>query len=155
MDGESRMPPRLKNSNNIPRGVTLIANVFLCLGGMLFAISALILLPGLVINPYENVSGTERLGLLWIASMVFSVPGIVLSVMTIVSSVGLRKMRKWGLWWSYCAMAVFASFYIPIQGNQFSITTPFDLFSHLIALSIVATEIYLTRIYWQYFMRQP
>jgi hypothetical protein len=97
MDGESRMPPRLKNSNNIPRGVTLIANVFLCLGGMLFAISALILLPGLVINPYENVSGTERLGLLWIASMVFGVPGIVLSVMTIVSSVGLRKMRKWVL----------------------------------------------------------
>jgi hypothetical protein len=147
------MQPRLKNPNHIPRGVTVIANLLLGVGVVLFAISALILLPGLFINPYENVPGTERLGLLWIASMVFGVPGIVLSVMTIVSSVGLRKMRKWGLWCSYCTMAVLATLYVVIRGNQFAINTSLDLCGHLMALTIVAIEIYLTRIYWQYFTR--
>jgi hypothetical protein len=98
---------------------------------------------------YTNTPDAERLPLLGIASIILGVPGIVLNVITIVSSFGFRKMRKWGLWWSYCTMAVLVSLYIWLQGNQFLIPPPFDSIIHGIALTIVATEVYLTRIDWQ------
>jgi magnesium-transporting ATPase (P-type) len=148
------MQPRLKSPNNTPRGITVIANLFLCVGCFVFAASILILLLGLLLFfNYANTPDAERLPLFGIASIMLGVPGILLSVMTMVSSVGLRKMRKWGLWCSYCTMAVLTTLYIVIRGNQFAINTPLDLCGHLMALTIVAIEIYLTRIYWQYFTR--
>jgi hypothetical protein len=122
---------------------------------MLFAISAVTLFVGLLFFfNYANTPDAERLPLLGIASIILGVPGIVLSVVTIVSSVGLRQMRKWGLWSSYLAMMMWVTLYIGIRGNQISINTPFDLFTHFITLTIVVTEVYLTRIYWQYFTRE-
>jgi hypothetical protein len=149
------MRPRLKNPSNIPRGATLIANLFLCVGGIIFAISILILLLGLFlyVNRHESVPGTERLGLLWIASIILGVPGIVLSALTILPSFGLRRMRKWGLWCSYLTVIAWVSGYIGIRGNQFPLTTPFGLFIYFIALTVITVESYLTRIYWQYFTR--
>jgi Sec-independent protein secretion pathway component TatC len=151
------MRPRLKNPNNTPLSVVLIANAFLFVGGVVLAISILILLLGwfLYMDRHANVPGTERIGFLWMLSIMLGVPGIVLSATTIVSSVGLRKMRKWGLWCSYCTMAVLAILYIEFQGNRFPVTSPFGLFIHSTALMSIATEIYLTRIYWQYFTRKP
>jgi hypothetical protein len=149
------MQPRLKSAHNTPRGVTVIANLFLCVGCLVFAVSILLLLLGwfLYMDRHANVPGTERIGFLWMLSIMLGVPGILLGVMTIVSSVGLRKMRKWGLWCNYCTMAVWATLYIVIRGNQFAINTPLDLCGHLMALTIVAIEIYLTRIYLRYFTR--
>jgi hypothetical protein len=143
-----------KCQNNTPRAVIFIANAFLWIGGGILSVSILILLLGLIIFLNEaDIRSMERPGLLWVLSIMLGVPGVILSATTIVSSVGLRKMRKWGLWCSYCTMAVLATLYVVIRGNQFAINTSLDLCGHLMALTIVAIEIYLTRIYWQYFTR--
>jgi hypothetical protein len=149
------MRPRLKNPNNTPLSVVLIANGFLLVGGIVLAISILILLLGLFlyVNRHESVPGTERLGLLWIALFILGVPGIVVSALTILPSFGLRRMRKWGLWCSYLTVIAWVSGYIGIRGNQLPLTTPFGLFIYFIALIVITVEIYLTRIYWQYFTR--
>jgi hypothetical protein len=140
----------------MPLSVALIANGFLLIGGIVLVISILVLLLGLILylNRYENVPGAERFGLLSIALIMFGIPGIVLSVMTILPSFGLRKMRKWGLWCSYFTVTIWAIPYMGIQGSQFPVTSPFGLFSHFVALTIIAVEMYLTRIYWQYFTRE-
>jgi Sec-independent protein secretion pathway component TatC len=59
------MQPRLKNPSNTPLSVVLIVNAFLFVGGVVLAISVLILLLGwfLYMDRHANVPGTERIGL--------------------------------------------------------------------------------------------
>ncbi len=148
------MRPGLKTLNNLPRSVIWIANALLIIGCAVFGVSMLILFVGLLlfIN-YANTPNAERLPLLGVASVILGVPGVLLSVMIIVASFGLRKMKKWGLWCSYLVMVIFATFYILINGNQFAITTPFGWMIHGSASLIIVTEVYLTQVYWRYFTR--
>jgi uncharacterized membrane protein (DUF2068 family) len=149
------MRPRLENYNNVPRGVILISKAFLWIGSITLGVSILILLLGFVfLLDLEEVNSIERPGLLWILSLMLGVPGILLGLMSTISSFGLRKMQKWGLWCSYLTMMMWVLLYTVFPGIKLSITTPFGLLINLISLTILFVEIYLTRTYYRYFTQR-
>ena len=150
------MRSRLKNQEGVPQGVVLISKALLWVGISTLTVSIIVLLLGFVFlfTTIEEVRNIERPQLLGILSVMMGVPGILLGLMSTISSFGLRKMRRWGLWCSYVTAIMWALFYIGIGGSTFSITTLFGLLINLISLIIISVEVYLTRTYYSYRTRR-
>jgi hypothetical protein len=107
------MTQKLQQMRRVPRRIRLVSALFLCSGILVLFVSIGIMLLGVALmstidegkllrDDEGSFSQMFGGGVLIIGGLA----GIFLGSLTILAGVGLRRMKRWGLWFSYIAIVL-------------------------------------------------
>jgi FtsH-binding integral membrane protein len=138
----------MPQNRKVPRGVAIISILSLLGGILLSLISMSLFLLGSAMYTSEPPGGPQGIlhGWVSIVCMDTGLIGVTLGVFTTLSGLGLRRMKRWGLWCSYLTMTLW------VLANMFVVSLyGINLIAILICTAMigiaVAISIYLNRAY--------
>jgi hypothetical protein len=143
-------PPEVTSPQKRPRAAVIIGRLYFWGGVLLLGFAVLLIGWGYLLYRYQDAIEGERIGLFWIASLFAGIPIGVLGLALIIAGVGLSRMRKWGLIFSYVPLTMWLWFDIlHLRRVNIAIAQ-----ANVISIMAVTTEVYLTQTYYKYFKQR-